>query len=142
MTTVRMLEPWEKVASDFSKSETLSTILEQFQGGKDKRLNVNSFEIDSVIKAAQILSSPSHSVRADNPFVGEAVVHNVTVDVDSVSATFKHRKQGRTLTIENIFPLLEPENGGSAGNFGEHGVGAIGFWCSIWLWMRRFLLCV
>ena len=107
MTTVRMLEPWEKVASDFSKSETLSTILEQFQGGKDKRLNVNSFEIDSVIKAAQILSSPSHSVRADNPFVGEAVVHNVTVDVDSVSATFTHRKENKKLTIDNIFPFLD-----------------------------------
>ena len=107
MTTVRMLEPWEKVVSDFSKSETLSTILEQFQGGKDKRLDVNSFEIDNVIKAAQILSSPSHSVRADDTFVGVHVVHNVTVDVDSVSATFKHRKEARTRTIHNIFPVLE-----------------------------------
>jgi hypothetical protein len=107
MTTVRMLEPWEKVVSDFSKSETLSTILEQFQGGKDKRLNVNKFQIDNVIKAAQILSSPSHSVRADGPFVGVPVVHNVTVDVDSVSATFKHRKEDRKRTIDNIFPVLK-----------------------------------
>ena len=105
MTTVRMLEPWEKVVSDFSKSETLSTILEQFPGGKNKTLN--SIEIDNVIKAAQILSSPGHSVRADDRFLGEASVHKVTVDVDSVSATFKHRKKAKKLTIDNVFPFLE-----------------------------------
>ena len=105
MTTVRMLEPWEKVVSDFSKSETLSTILKQFPCGTDKRLN--SISIDNVIKAAQILSSPGHSVQADDPFLEHAVVQKVTVDVDSVSATFNYRKIGNKLTIDNIFMYLE-----------------------------------
>ena len=105
MTTVRMLEPWEKVVSDFSISKTLSTILEQFPGVKDKSLN--SIEIENVIKAAQIFSSPEHSVRADDQFLGRAVVHKVTIDIDSVSATFNHRKLTKKQTIDNIFNFLE-----------------------------------
>ncbi len=105
MTTVRMLEPWEKVASDFSISQRLSTILEQFPSGTDKRLN--SLHIENVIKAAQLFSNPTHSVQADDPFVGNCVVHKVTVDVDSVSATFNYRKRGNPLTIDNIIDLLE-----------------------------------
>ena len=105
MTTVRMLEPWEKVLSDFSISQSLSNILEQFPSGTEKRLN--SLSIENVIKAAQLFSNPTHSVRADDPFVGKCVVRKVTVDVDSVSATFNNRTRNKKLTIENIFTILE-----------------------------------
>ena len=105
MTTVRMLEPWEKVLSDFSISQSLSNILEQFPSGTEKSLN--SLSIENVIKAAQLFSNPTHSVRADDPFVGKCVVRKVTVDVDSVSATFNNRTRNKKLTIENIFTILE-----------------------------------
>ena len=104
MKTVRMLEPWEKVVSDFSTSKRLSTILENFPSGTDKRLN--SLPIENVIKAAQLFSNPAHSVRVDDPFVGTCVVHKVTVDVDSVSATFNYRNRNKETTIDNIIDSL------------------------------------
>ena len=105
MTTVRMLEPCEKVISDFSVSKTLSAIVEQFPGRTDKSLN--SLRIESVINAAQYFSSPTHSVRADDRFLGNAVAHKWTVDIDSVSATFKHRGDIKKNTIDNVFTFLQ-----------------------------------
>ena len=114
MRNVRMLEPSEQVVSDFSRSETLSTILEQFSCKKDK---INSIDIDNVIKAAQMFSSPEHTVQADKEFSEAVVVHKVKVDVDSVSATFNHRKISNPLTISNVFNVLKDVCGEKDSNF-------------------------
>ena len=88
LTSMRTLHSWESVAGDFAKKETVSTILEQLHS-KDKRLN--EVEIRTVIKSVEKFSGLEHSVEADDPFTGEVRVHKVTVDVDSVSATFQRR---------------------------------------------------
>ena len=88
LTSMRTLHSWESVAGDFAKKETVSTILEQLHS-KDKRLN--EVEIRSVIKSVEKFSGLEHSVEADDPFTGEVRVRKVTLDVDSVSATFQRR---------------------------------------------------
>ena len=88
LTSVRTLRSWERVASDFSKKETVSEILKQL-GCNGK--NLNEVDLHTVIKCVEKFSSFEHSAEADEPFTDKVHVLHVTVDVDSVCATFKRR---------------------------------------------------
>jgi len=88
LASVRTLRSWERVASDFSKKETVSEILKQL-GSNGK--NLNEVDIRTVIKCVEKFSGFEHSVEADDPFTDNVNLLKVTVDVDSVCATFKRR---------------------------------------------------
>ncbi len=91
-TSVRTLYEWENVAGDFSRGQTLSEILKELPGGMNKRLN--DIDIETAIQAAQKFSSSTFSVKEDPPAPSDqAKVRQVTVDVDSVSATFIRRER-------------------------------------------------
>jgi hypothetical protein len=88
LASVRTLQSWERVATDFSKKETVSEILKQL-GCNGK--NLNEVDLRTVIKCVEKFSGFEHSVEADDPFTDKVHLLNVTVDVDSVCATFKRR---------------------------------------------------
>ena len=113
---VRVLQAGEYVTTDFQETKTLSDIVREL-GGPTKDLN--DVPLDSVLKACRMFSSHSHSVTPDEPVPNnQAVLHDVTVDVDSVTAVFKYRKpdDGKPRTLESIMQALS--NG-----LGEHFTG-------------------
>ncbi len=89
---VRVLHAWEQVVDDFSKTESISCILRALPEAINK--SVNDIEIETAIQAAQKFSSSAFAVAADPPAHREqARVDAVTVDVDSISATFTRRNR-------------------------------------------------
>jgi hypothetical protein len=111
---VRVLDAGEHVTSDFQETKTLSDIIREL-GGPTKDLN--DVPLESVLKACKMFSSHSHSVTPDKPVPPQqAVLHEVTVDVDSVTAVFKYRDAGMTRTLVSILKALSDE-------LGEHFTG-------------------
>jgi hypothetical protein len=106
LTSVRTLQSWERVASDFSKKETVSEILKQL-GCNGK--NLNEVDLRTVIKCVEKFSSFEHSAEADEPFTDKVHVLNVTVDVDSVCTTFKRRvlSSAQPKDIANILQAID-----------------------------------
>ena len=111
---IRVLQTGEYVTTDFQETKTLSDIVREL-GGPTKDLN--DVPLESVLKACRMFSSHSHSVTPDEPVpYDQAVLHDVTVDVDSVTAVFKYREEGKPRTLVSILEALS--NG-----LGEHFTG-------------------
>ena len=106
LASVRTLRSWERVASDFSKKETVSEILKQL-GSNGK--NLNEVDIRTVIKCVEKFSGFEHSVEADDPFTDNVNLLKVTVDVDSVCATFKRRilASAQPKDVANIIQAID-----------------------------------
>lgn len=101
---VRVLDAGEYVTSDFQETKTLSEIVRELGG---ITTDLNDVPLESVLKACMMFSSHGHSVTADPPVpIEQAVLHAVTVDVDSVTAVFKHRNVGMKQNIESILKKL------------------------------------
>ena len=106
-SNVRTLDAWESFESDFSQRETVSSIVRELTGGKNQSLN--DIDIAIVIDAAAKFSSHSYNVVSDPPVPIEKVsVHDVTVDIDSVHATFTRRSLSEPMII--VVKSLESEN--------------------------------
>lgn len=108
-SNVRILDEWESFESDFSQRETVSSIVRELTGGKNESLN--DIDIAIVIDAAAKFSSHGYNVVSDPPVPIEKVsVHDVTVDIDSVHATFKCRSLSEPRdrrSLDDIFKLVE-----------------------------------
>ena len=109
-SNVRVLDEWEHLESDFSQRETISSIVKQLTGG-EKVCSLNDIPIATIIKAAAKFSNHGYNVDADNPVpTGNVRVHDVTVDVDSVCATFKRRAlltRRDSRSLDEIVELIE-----------------------------------
>ena len=106
LASVRTLQSWERVATDFSKKETVSEILKQL-GSNGK--NLNEVDIRTVIKCVEKFSGFEHSVEADDPFADKVHLLKVTVDVDSVCASFKRRvlPSAQPKDVANILQAID-----------------------------------
>ncbi len=103
-TPIRVLHAWEQVVDDFSNTESISRIVNELPEVINK--TVNDIEIETAIQAAQKFSSSAFAVAADPPVHSEqARLDAVTIDVDSVSATFARRN--RLSTTENKRDISE-----------------------------------
>ena len=101
---VRVLQAAEFVSSDFRETKTLSAIVKELQGnGK----TLNEVTLKSVLKAWDMFSDHGYSTIPDEPLSPELVtLHDVTIDVDSFTAVFKHRF-GSDNKVKNVESVLE-----------------------------------
>ena len=109
-SNVRILDEWEHIKSDFSQRESISSIVRELIGGGNNRLN--DIGVSTVIDAAAKFSNHGYDVVPDPPVPRNTVrVHNVTVDIDSVCATYKRRlkflEPSFERSLEDIFKLVE-----------------------------------
>jgi hypothetical protein len=108
-SNVRVLDEWEHLESDFSKRETISSIIRELTGGENRSLN--DIDISTAIDAAAKFSDHGYAVIPDPPVPTDKVlVHEVTVDVDSVCTTFKRRallERRDRRSLDEIFELVE-----------------------------------
>ena len=66
----RVLDADEQITFDFQETKTISEIVEELRGS---HMNLNDLRLDTVLKACEMFSSHSHSVRPDQRYLSPSL---------------------------------------------------------------------